>query len=155
MAEQMKSSLASVTGDREKFLVSRGMKVTRSRMLLLELLQSHANRQEHVSAEQLYRDLVAGGKPVGLATIYRVLGMFEAHGIVRREQFARGQTVYELLSERDAHHHMIKPDGTPVMEFSDAALERRLRKIAEQNGYQYLGSELIVRVGIATPGVSV
>jgi len=134
--------------DPAAFLTSRGIKATRSREQLLQSLMDHACNQEHVTAEQLERDLTVAGKSIGLATIYRVLAMFEKYGVVRREQFARGQTVFEFHSERNPHHHMVRTDGTPVLEFSDALVEHRLREIAEKNGYQYLGSELIVHVGV-------
>ena len=36
----------------------------------------------HLSAEEIYRDLIANNYDVGLATVYRVLTQFENAGIV-------------------------------------------------------------------------
>lgn len=52
-------------------LRSHGLKVTLPRLHILEIFQKTPVR--HLSAEDVYRLLVARGHDVGLATVYRVL----------------------------------------------------------------------------------
>ena len=57
-----------------------GLKVTHPRIRILEILGSEGVR--HLSAEDLYRRLLADGEDIGLATVYRVLTQFEAAGLI-------------------------------------------------------------------------
>ena len=62
-----------------------GLKATLPRIRILEALESSENR--HLSAEEIYKQLITSGEDVGLATIYRVLTQFESAGIVMRHNF--------------------------------------------------------------------
>ena len=66
-----------------------GLKATLPRIRILEALESSENR--HLSAEEIYKQLITSGEDVGLATIYRVLTQFESAGIVMRHNFRRSR----------------------------------------------------------------
>jgi len=121
------------------------LKATVSRLQIVRLLAAHAGKMEHVTAEQIYRELQATQMPLGLATIYRTLATLEMHGVVKRQQFARGHSVFEF-NDRRVHHHMVETDGRAVLEFCDAQIERRLKQLAVAQGYDYINSELVVYV---------
>ena len=55
-----------------------GLKATLPRMLILEVLTKTIDSEVHLSAEDIYKDLLASGDDVGLATVYRVLSQFES-----------------------------------------------------------------------------
>ena len=57
-----------------------GLKVTHPRMRILELLEQ--TKPRHMTAEDIYRQLLGDGEEIGLATIYRVLTQFESAGLV-------------------------------------------------------------------------
>lgn len=118
-----------------------GLKVTFSRMKILELLENSDKR--HMSAEDIYRALLDVGKDIGLATIYRVLTQFEAAGLVIRHHFESGQAVFEL--ERGSHHdHLICVKCGKIVEFFDEFIEAKQEKIAEENGFQISDHSLII-----------
>ena len=48
-----------------------GLKITLPRLKILELLENSETR--HLSAEDIYRQLLGTGEDIGLATVYRVL----------------------------------------------------------------------------------
>jgi Fur family ferric uptake transcriptional regulator len=73
-----------------------GLKATLPRIRILEALESNDNR--HLSAEDIYKQLITSGEDVGLATVYRVLTQFESAGIVIRHNFEDGHAVYEIYS---------------------------------------------------------
>ena len=81
-----------------------GLKATLPRIEFLEALESSENR--HLSAEEIYKQLITSGEDVGLATIYRVLTQFESAGIVMRHNFEEGHAVYEITPD-DHHDHMV------------------------------------------------
>ena len=118
-----------------------GLKVTLSRMKILELLEKSDKR--HMSAEDIYKALLDVGKEIGLATIYRVLTQFEAAGLVIRHHFESGQAVFEL--ERGHHHdHLICVKCGKIVEFVDESIEAKQEKIAEENGFKISDHSLII-----------
>jgi len=109
-----------------------GLKVTHPRMRILEVLEQ--SKPWHMTAEDIYRQLLENGDEIGLATVYRVLTQFEAAGLVLKHNFEGGQAVYEL--DRGGHHdHMVDIDTGKVVEFNDAQVIARLTELAAENGY--------------------
>ena len=120
-----------------------GLKVTHPRMRILEILDRHDGR--HVSAEDIYRQLLEHEDDIGLATVYRVLTQFEAAGIVLKHNFEGGQAVYEL--DRGKHHdHMVDLDTGRVIEFTSEEIERLQREIADRHGYVIEEHSLVLYV---------
>lgn len=120
-----------------------GLKVTHPRVRILAILQSGHPR--HLTAEDVYRQLVDSDEDVGLATVYRVLTQFESAGIVSKHHFESGQAVFEL--NRGRHHdHMIDLDTGKVIEFVDDEIERLQRAIAERHGYDLEDHSLVLYV---------
>ena len=76
-----------------------GLKATLPRMLILEVLTKTINSEVHLSAEDIYKELLTSGDDVGLATVYRVLSQFESAGIVTRHNFEEGHSVYEMTQD--------------------------------------------------------
>jgi len=110
-----------------------GLKVTLPRLKILEILGKSSQR--HMTAEDVYKALLAAGEEIGLATVYRVLTQFEAAGLVERHNFEGGQAVFEL-SEGDHHDHLLCVKCGRVDEFVDDTIERRQHSIAEKFGYE-------------------
>ena len=109
-----------------------GLKVTHPRMRILELLER--TRPRHMTAEDLYRQLLTEGDEIGLATVYRVLTQFEAAGLVLKHNFEGGHAVYEL--DRGEHHdHMVDIDTGKLIEFLSDEIERLQAEIAARHGY--------------------
>ncbi|MFY8060876.1 MAG: ferric iron uptake transcriptional regulator [Arenimonas sp.] len=118
-----------------------GLKVTHPRIRILEILGSEGVR--HLSAEDLYRRLLADGEDIGLATVYRVLTQFEAAGLVEKHNFEGGTAVYEL--DRGQHHdHMVCVETGKVIEFSNAEIERLQKQIAAEHGYEIEDHSLVL-----------
>ncbi len=118
-----------------------GLKVTLPRLKILEMLEHSDTR--HLSAEEIYRQLMDTGEDIGLATVYRVLTQFEAAGLVTRHHFEGGHAVFEL--ERGHHHdHMVCIKCGHVDEFEDETIEKRQREKAESLGYRLIEHSLIM-----------
>src|SRR5581483_4716858 len=118
-----------------------GLKVTLPRLKILEMLENSANR--HLSAEEIYRRVMDTGEDIGLATVYRLLNLFEAAGLLTRHHFEGGHAVFEL--ERGHHHdHMVCIMCGHVDEFEDETIEKRQREKAESLGYRLIEHSLIM-----------
>lgn len=120
-----------------------GLKVTHPRIRILEILGEDGVR--HLSAEDLYRRLMADGEDIGLATVYRVLTQFEAAGLVEKHNFEGGTAVYEL--DRGQHHdHMVCVETGKVIEFANAEIEALQKRIAAEHGYEIEDHSLVLYV---------
>jgi len=118
-----------------------GLKITQPRVKILELLENSTDR--HLSAEDIYKILLANEDDIGLATVYRVLTQFEAAGLVTRHHFESGQAVFELASE-EHHDHMVCIRTGRVVEFYDEMIEQRQKDIAREHGFEITGHSLIL-----------
>ena len=126
-----------------KELRKAGLKVTHPRMRILQIFEEEG--VHHLSAEDIYRKLLASQEDIGLATVYRVLTQFEAAGIVVKHNFEGGQAVYEL--DRGKHHdHMIDVDSGKVIEFVSEEIERLQKEIAAKHGYVLEDHSLVLYV---------
>ncbi len=109
-----------------------GLKATLPRLKILRILEDSADH--HLTAEDVYRQLLSAGEDVGLATVYRVLTQFEAAGLVMRHNFEGGRAVFEI-NHGTHHDHMVCLECGRVFEFVDDAIEERQRRVAEKAGF--------------------
>lgn len=114
-------------------LKSSGLKATLPRLKILEIFQGSTVR--HLSAEDVYKLLLAENLDVGLATVYRVLTQFEQAGLLSRNHFESGKAVFEL-NEGSHHDHLVCLDCGLVEEFFDEEIEKRQQRIAEERGFK-------------------
>ena len=114
-------------------LKNSGLKATLPRIKVLEVFQN--TTQRHMSAEDVFRVLLADHADIGLATVYRVLMQFEQAGILSRNHFESGKSVFEL-NEGKHHDHLVCLDCGRVEEFFDAEIEKRQRSVAHARGFE-------------------
>jgi Fur family ferric uptake transcriptional regulator len=120
-----------------------GLKVTHPRVRILGILEDADGK--HLTAEDIYRELLAQEDDIGLATVYRVLTQFEAAGLVLKHNFEGGQAVYEL--DRGKHHdHMVDIESGKVIEFTSEEIERLQKEIADKHGYVIEEHSLVLYV---------
>lgn len=112
-----------------------GLKATTPRLRILDLFQKvQKSGGRHMSAEDVYRQLMAEGMDIGLATVYRVLTQFEQAGLLERHFFESGKAVFEL-NEGKHHDHLICLQCGKVEEFHDPEIEKRQAKLAKERGF--------------------
>jgi Fur family ferric uptake transcriptional regulator len=126
-----------------KELRKAGLKITLPRLKILEILEGA--RLRHLSAEDIYKELLQSGEDIGLATVYRVLTQFEAAGLVTRHNFEGGHSVFEL-DDGDHHDHMVCVETGDVIEFVSEEIERLQHEIADKYGYDLLDHSLVLYV---------
>lgn len=115
-------------------LKSSGLKATLPRIKILEVFQ-HNTERRHMTAEDVYKTLLAEGADIGLATVYRVLMQFEQAGLLTRSNFESGKAVFEL-NEGQHHDHLVCLDCGRVEEFYDAEIEQRQRAVTVSRGFE-------------------
>jgi Fur family ferric uptake transcriptional regulator len=113
-------------------LKNMGLKATAPRLKILELFEKTEIR--HLTAEDVYRLLIAENMDIGLATVYRVLTQFEQAGLLERHHFESGKAVFEMNAAQH-HDHLVCLNCGRVEEFYDEEIERRQTKIAKERGF--------------------
>ena len=117
---------------RSSELKSMGLKATLPRLKILELFENAEVR--HLSADDVYRQLLNENMDIGLATVYRVLTQFEQAGLLERHHFESGKAVFEMKAGQH-HDHLVCVNCGRVEEFIDEEIERRQKKIARERGF--------------------
>jgi Fur family iron response transcriptional regulator len=85
-----------------------GLRPTRQRVLLAELLFSKGDR--HVSAEMLHSEVIAVGEQVSLATVYNTLHQFTGAGLLR-ELAIDGSKAFFDTNVSNHNHFFIEDRG--------------------------------------------
>ena len=139
----MKSFYLSLMSKENNELKKAGLKATLPRIRILEVLEKSV--ENHLSAEDIYKNLITNGEDVGLATVYRVLTQFESAGIVMRHNFESGHSVYEITPD-DHHDHMVCLETGDVIEFHDETIEKQQEKIVSEMGYEIVDHSMVLYV---------
>ena len=106
--------LSSTAGTHERVLGvlrSAGLRPTRQRLLLAELLFAGADR--HVSAEVLHAEALGQGEQVSLATVYNTLHQFRAAGLVRELAIDAARAYFDTNTSNH-NHFFIESEGKLV-----------------------------------------
>jgi Fur family transcriptional regulator, ferric uptake regulator len=114
-------------------LKTAGLKATLPRLKIINLFEQ--SKVRHLTAEDVYRQLLADGLDVGLATVYRVLTQFEQAGLLVRHHFETGKAVFEL-NQGGHHDHLVCLQCGRVEEFFDNEIEKRQTKVARDRGFE-------------------
>lgn len=125
--------------DQNEELKRAGLKITLPRVKILSILQEPKN--QHISAEDVYKILLDQNEEIGLATVYRVLNQFDDAGIVTRHHFEGGKSVFEL-SHKQHHDHLVCLKCGKVVEFEDDLIEQRQLDIAKKNNIKLTNHSL-------------
>ncbi len=129
--------------EQRKELRKAGLKVTLPRLKILEIFEK--SKLRHLSAEDMYKELLDSSEDIGLATVYRVLTQFEAAGLVTRHNFEGGHSVFEL-DDGEHHDHMVCVESGEVIEFFSEEIEVLQRAMAKEHGFELLDHNLVLYV---------
>ena len=125
--------------DQNEELKRAGLKITLPRIKILTILQEPKN--QHISAEDVYKLLLVQNEEIGLATVYRVLNQFDDAGIVTRHHFEGGKSVFERAHKKH-HDHLVCLKCGKVVEFEDDVIEQRQSDIAKSHNIRLTNHSL-------------
>jgi Fur family iron response transcriptional regulator len=91
----------SIRHDSNDLLRRAGLRPTRQRLILGELLFSRGGR--HVTAEMLYADAVAANIQISMATVYNTLKQFTQAGLLRQIGVDGSKSFFDTTPT--THHH--------------------------------------------------
>ena len=112
-----------------------GLKLTRSRMAVLEVL---ATTTEHLKVADVHRRARMFDPQVGLASVYRTMDLLERLHLVKHVHVEHRHRHYARITEHHGHHLVCNGCGL-VVEFNDCQLERLTRTLARRTKFRIEG----------------
>ncbi|MEA3418985.1 MAG: transcriptional repressor [Campylobacterota bacterium] len=118
----------------KQLLKDNTLKFTKQRELVLKTLYEN---DDHFTPEDLY-NLIKDQYPdltIGIATVYRTLGLLEENGIVNSLSFGAKGKKYELGLKKH-HDHLVCTQCGKLIEFYDETIEKRQKEIAKKFNFK-------------------
>jgi Fur family ferric uptake transcriptional regulator len=113
-----------------------------ARQALLELLDTQACALSAIEIEDSLRER---DRPIGRASIYRVLDELERLGLVQKLQVGQAMARYEPTRTGEGHHHHLVCDncGT-VTPFTDPELETAIQRLSRRVPMRVAEHEIVL-----------
>ncbi|MDW6025695.1 Fur family transcriptional regulator [Mesorhizobium sp. BAC0120] len=124
--------------DYERQLRRAGVRITRPRQVIIELL---GKMEDHPDAMEIYRRAVAVDPTISLSTVYRTMKLLEGFGAIHRHAFEGGPSRFENASG-EHHDHLIDIETGDVIEFKSDRIEQLQDEIARELGYDIVHHRL-------------
>ncbi|MDO5628557.1 MAG: transcriptional repressor [Mobilicoccus sp.] len=90
---------------------------------------------DFVSAQELHTQLREAGDSVGLATVYRALGLMAEVGQVDVIRAEDGEARYRRCETEEHHHHLVCRGCGHTVEIEEPTAERWAGEVAEKHGF--------------------
>lgn len=123
-------------------LRAKDYKLTPQREMILSVLLE--NKENHLSAEDVYTLVKKRMPDVGLATVYRSLELFLENDIIHGVDFGDGRKRYEYGAQigEHHHHHAICLKCNKVIEINDDLLEELENQVHREHGFKVANHDL-------------
>ena len=127
-----RSGISSVSLEQE--LVSRGLRMTHQRRLLIQIIQG---AESHLDAVALWERARGQDPTLNKVTVYRTLAMLKKHGLVDELDLMHlrgGKHYYEAKASRD-HVHLACLKCGRIQEFESSLFEKLKGQIERQRRF--------------------
>ncbi len=84
-------------------LSKQGYRLTPQRIMILLAIE---NSDDHISAEEIYAQIIAKYPNVNISTVYRTLELLKRLGLVTETNLGEGRVRYHP-TEKGHHHHLV------------------------------------------------
>jgi Fur family ferric uptake transcriptional regulator len=119
-----------------KALSSAGLRMTRQRALILEII-----RHGHLDADEVYRQAREKQPRFSLSTVYRTLRMLKEQDLVDELHFGEAHHHYEVKPPAE-HHHLVCLGCGKIVEFECQLCPEMKKEIARKKGFEVTGVEV-------------
>ncbi|MFC1964632.1 Fur family transcriptional regulator [Chloroflexota bacterium] len=106
------------TGDIIGKLSEKGYRLTPQRMMVLTAIENSAN---HISAEEIYAQVVAKYPHVNISTVYRTMDLLKKLGLVTDTDLGGGSVRYHP-ADRGHHHHLVCQECGTIIDLDESVL---------------------------------
>ena len=105
-------------GDINSKLSEQGYRLTPQRMMVLAAIESS---DDHISAEEIYAQVIAKYPHVNISTVYRTLELLNRLGLVTETDLGGGRVRYHP-ADKGRHHHLVCQDCGRIIDLDESLL---------------------------------
>ena len=95
-----------------------GYRLTPQRMMILSAIE---NSDDHISAEEIYAQVVAKYPNVNISTVYRTLELLKRLGLVTETDLGGGRLRYHPVG-KGHHHHLVCQECGAIIALDESLL---------------------------------
>ncbi len=95
-----------------------GYRLTPQRMMILSAIEGS---ESHISAEEIYAQVVAKYPHVNISTVYRTLELLKRLGLVTETDLGEGRVRYHP-ADRGRHHHLVCQECGAIIDLDESTL---------------------------------
>ena len=106
--------------DMVKKLSEQGYRLTPQRLMILSAIEN-AQGHGHISAEEIYAQVVAKYPNVNISTVYRTLELLKRLGLVTETDLGGGRVRYHPV-DRGHHHHLVCQNCGAIIDLDESVL---------------------------------
>jgi Fe2+ or Zn2+ uptake regulation protein len=121
-----------------KILNSAGLRMTSQRALILDII---SQAEEHLDADEVYRQARERQPGLSLSTVYRNLQTLKKLGLVKELHFDESHHHYEAKPSLE-HDHLVCLGCGRVEEFSGQLGQRMKQEVSRKKGFEVTGIEV-------------
>lgn len=126
----------------KEFIRSRGLRQTPAREnIVVEIFR----KREHFDVDELFLRLLAQGKKISKASIYRTLPLLVDCGLIREVNFVDGHWHYEQIYGQPHHCHLRCLSCGAMVEFEEPLMADVEGKLSSNHGYRITNHVLEVQ----------
>ena len=105
-------------GDIVSKLSQLGYRLTPQRMMVFSAIE---NSDDHISAEEIYAQVVAKYSHVNISTVYRTLELLKQLGLVTETDLGGGRVRYHPM-DKGHHHHLVCRECGAIIDLDESVL---------------------------------
>jgi Fur family ferric uptake transcriptional regulator len=99
-------------------LSEQGYRLTPQRLMILSTIE---NASSHISAEEIYTQVVAKYPNVNISTVYRTLELLKRLGLVTETDLGGGRVRYHPV-DKGHHHHLVCQECGAIIDLDESVL---------------------------------
>ncbi|MFC1941529.1 Fur family transcriptional regulator [Chloroflexota bacterium] len=99
-------------------LSKHGYRLTPQRLMIFSAIE---NSDHHISAEEIYVQIVAKYPNVNISTVYRTLDLLKRLGLVTETDLGEGRVRYHP-AEKGHHHHLVCRECGAIIDLDESVL---------------------------------
>ena len=112
-------------------LSKQGYRLTPQRLMILSAIE---NSDDHISAEEIYTQIVVRYPNINISTVYRTLELLERLGMVTKTDLGGGRVRYHP-AEKGHHHHLVCRECGAIIDLDGSALASLKDTLIREYGF--------------------
>jgi len=112
-------------------LSKQGYRLTPQRLMILSAIENSAN---HISAEEIYAQVIDKYPHVNISTVYRTLELLKRLGLVTETDLGGGRVRYHP-AEKGHHHHLVCRQCGAIIDLDESVLSSVKNILLREYGF--------------------